>query len=197
MEPKEARPLLWEAKRLLKIAWQYDRAVSPDYPLNVSAAFEKIEAALLEVVSPGGRATSAFPPKVKSPKSLNELVPENRVASLWEERHSGSYRDALRQSADVDLRNTDKSWKAFRGILKALEAAYKVRYWGIESLPQPKINVAHAGLSRIARLVGLQGQTVAGFSEFLDDLCPCGLHDHTGAVRKLWGRVRRARNSGT
>jgi hypothetical protein len=190
VEPKEAVPLLWEAKNLLKTTWGYDRVVSPDYPLNVSYAFERINAALLELGLPGRETDPSFRPKLKSPKNLNQLVPESRVASLWEEQHSSSYREALKQAADVDLRDTTKSWKAFRGILVALETAYKARYWGIESLPQPKVNIAHTGLNQIARIVGLQGLTVEGFAGFLDDLCPCGLENHLGSVRKQWGRSR-------
>ena len=130
--------------------------------------------------------------KPKEPRSLAELVPEKLVKTIWEEHHSGTFRDAIRRAAGVH-RDEQKSWKAFQGIIRAMEVAYLVSYIGDELLPKPKVSILHRGLDRIAKAGGLEGQTEEGFAEFLDDLCPCGIRRHKEAVRKLWSRSSRNR----
>jgi hypothetical protein len=58
-----------------------------------------------------------------------------------------------------------------------------------------KGDILHRGLNEIAKAAGIEDQTEAGFAEFLDDLCPCGLKNHREAVRKLASRSTRMRRS--
>jgi hypothetical protein len=194
VEPTEVVPLLWKAQRDLRFAWRFDQTLAPDYPFNVSYALQETMDDLFEQFHIG-RKKFRYPPTLIAPNNLNELVPDSLVASKWEEQHCGTYRRALKQAAEAGPRNRRQSLKAFQAILRALEAAYMVRYWGIEQLQKPRVNIVHRGLNQIAKDVGLRGLTAKGFAEFLDDLCPCGLRDHAGAVRKLWARSPNSRLS--
>jgi hypothetical protein len=197
VEPDEAVPLLWKAKAALQAAFRSDQLFSREYPLNVSYAFERINSDLSRLLRP--KRTESAPQSRLSlaPKKLAELLPENLIEAMWEDQHNGIYRDALRQAASANSNNMKRGWKAFQGIVHAMEAAYLVRYWGIENLQTPRVNILHKGLNQIALQVGLRGLTATGFAEMLDDLCPCGLTDHRGAVRQMWRRSRSLRLSET
>jgi len=56
-------------------------------------------------------------------------------------------------------------------------------------MPRPKVNILHRGLERIANVAGFGDLTEQGFTEFLDDICPCGLRSHREAVRKTRKRA--------
>jgi len=129
------------------------------------------------------------------PTTFAELVPEKFVKAIWEDQHSGRYSDALKRAALIDFNKHQEGWKVFQTIVRAIEAAYLVNVVGIELLPKPKVNILHRGLSLIGARAGLKGQTITGFAEFLDSLCPCGLLDHREAVRKLWSRSSNTRRS--
>lgn len=133
--------------------------------------------------------------KLLNPRTLAELVPEERISAVWEEYNSGTFRDAITLAAQIDYKNIKKSWKLFKTITRAMEATYLAGFLGHEFLSKPKVNILHTGLDQIAKVAGLGGQTQAGFAEFLDDLCPCGLKSHKGAVRKLSKRSVRFRRS--
>ncbi len=74
-----------------------------------------------------------------------------------------------------------------------MEITYLVRFFGVELMPKPKVNILHRGLDQIAKAAGLEGQTEEGFAEFLDDLCPCGITRHKEAIRKLSSRSSQIR----
>jgi len=122
---------------------------------------------------------------------LADLAPERIVQRIWEDQHSGSFKDAVRLAAQLNSDNQEKPWKAFQGILHAMEGAYFVSFFGPEILPKPKINILHRGLKRFATAVGLESATQ--YAEFFDDLCPCGLKNHREAVRKMNERGKKRR----
>jgi hypothetical protein len=130
-----------------------------------------------------------------NPRTLADLVPEEGIGAVWEEYNSGTFKDAIRRAAQIDYNNTKKSWKLFKTITRAIEATYLARFLGPEFLSKPKVSILHAGLDQIAKAAGLEGQTQAGFAEFLDDLCPCELKSHKGAVRQLSKRSARFRRA--
>ena len=193
MDSEETKRLLWRAKGLLKTAWEWDRRHPSSYPINTAYAIAEIQSGLSKR-SRNARARVSMP-KPKEPKNLAELFPERLVKTVWEEQHSGTFKDAIKQAARIG-HDEKKSWKAFQGIIRAIETTYLASYISLELLRRPKVNILHRGLDRIARAAGLGDQTSEGFSEFLDDLCPCGLRRHAEALRKLSSRspqVRRAR----
>ncbi len=192
IEPEEVKKLLWKAKERLKTVWEWDRKDPKSYPVNTAYALAEIQERLSK--QPRERKIRVRLPKPKwpkAPKSLAELVPEKLVKIIWEEHHSGTFRDALRIAAGGP--EQEESWKAFQGIIRAMEIAYLVHFLGWEMLPRPKVSILHRGLDQIAKAAGLEGQTEEGFAEFLDDLCPCGIKRHKEAVRKLSSRSARIR----
>ncbi len=186
VESRATVKLLWEAKEWLKTAWERDQKDPKSYPINTSYALAEIQESLSR--RPDDRNTTVRITKPRAPTTLAELVPEKLVKSIWEEHHSGTFKDALRRAAGFDREGEEKSGKAFQGILRAMEIAHLVSVYGIELLPKPKVNILHRGLNRIAKAADLEKQTEEGFAEFLDDLCPCGIKHHKEAVRKLSSR---------
>ena len=154
------------------------------YPVNTSFALAEIQDALKKYSKPG----TARPLRLrtpKTPKCLAELISERTVRAIWEENHSGRFEDAIMRAAPTSYEDVAKSWKVFQQIIRAMEAAYRVKYWGLEFLAKPKANILHKGLDEIAKAAGLEDLTERGFAEFLDDLCPCGVRNHREAIRKL------------
>ncbi len=190
IESKETVKLLWEAKGLLKTTWEWDRKDAKSYPINTSYALAEIQESLSSRPSDKNTTVRIIKPRV--PRTLAELIPEKIVKAIWEDHHSGTFKEAIGRAARV-VEDERKSWKVFQGIIRAMETAYLVSYIGYELLPKPKVNILHRGLDRIAKAAGLGGQTEGGFAEFLDDLCPCGIRHHKEAVRKLSSRSPRIR----
>src|SRR2546426_9175189 len=120
IESKEAVKLLWEAKERLKAAWEWDRKDPGTYPINTSYTLAEIQESLS--MQRRDKNTTVRITKPKEPRSLAELVPEKLVKTIWEEHHSGTFRDAIRRAAGVH-RDEQKSWKAFQGIIRAMEVA--------------------------------------------------------------------------
>lgn len=181
IESEGVKKLLWKWREQLKIAWGWDREHPASHPINTSYALAEMRESL-------SRRTrkQKISIRTREPRSLAELFPEKLVEIIWEEHHSGSLTDAIRRAARVE--EEKKSWKALQGIIRAMEIAFLVSYIGIEMLPRPKVSILHRGLDQIAKAVGLKDQTEEGFAEFLDDICPCGIKNHKGAVRKLGSR---------
>jgi hypothetical protein len=151
------------------------------------------ESLQMQIEPRDGGSIPPKPKKVVVPKRLGELIPEKVVEAVWEEHHTGAFRDALRLASVTNYEEIEKCWKAFQGIIRAMELAYLARFFGEEALPKPKISILHRGLDQVAKAAGLGEQSEEGFAEFLDDLCPCGLIQHRDAVRKLWSRSPRIR----
>jgi hypothetical protein len=190
VESSEVRNLLWKSVESLKVAWERDQEDPKTYPLNTSFVLAEIRSGVT-----GQRAMrSVGHPRIpKPPKRLAELVSERTVKAIWEGNHSGRFEDAIARASATDYKNLNKSWKVFQGIIRAIESAYLVDYWGLELLQRPKVNILHKGLNEIANSAGIGDQTEEGFAEFLDDLCPCGLKKHREAVRKVSRRSTRMR----
>jgi hypothetical protein len=189
----ENKHRLWAASKLLKSAWDSDRKSPKKYPMDTSWALAEIEQSVAKNNPDKHTRTSLR--KLLNPRTLVELVPEERISVLWEEYNSGTFKDAIRRAAQIDYKNTKKSWKLFKTITRAMEATYLAGFLGHEFLLRPKVNILHTGLQRIAKAAGLEDQTKEGFAQFLDDLCPCGLKSHEGAVRKLLERSARIRRA--
>jgi hypothetical protein len=185
VEPREAVALLWEAKKKLKDAWGWDLQDPKRYPINTSYELAQLRASLtLQVRTRRVKIVG----HLMKPRKLADLVPEKLIKTTWEEQNRGTYLDALKRAAVIDFKKHKESWKVFQGIVRATETAFLVNFLGHEVLPKPKVSILHRGLNQIARDVGLQGLTGSGFAELLDDLCPCEIRNHEGAVRKLWRR---------
>jgi len=189
----EIRDRLWAARKLLKAAWNSDQKSPKQYPMDTSWALAQIEQAVAKN-KPDKHTRISFR-KLLNPRTLADLVPEEQISAVWAEYNSGTFKDAIRRAAQINYSNTKKSWKLFKTITRAIEATYLASFLGHEFLSKPKVNILHTGLDQIAKTAGLEGQTQAGFVEFLDDLCPCGLKSHKGAVRKLSKRSARFRRA--
>ena len=190
VESAEVRKLLWQSAERLEVAWKRDQKYPKSYPLNTSYVLAEIRQSVTRHM--GARSTK-FLPLPKTPKSLAELIPEKTVKAIWEENHRGTFEEAIAQAATADYKGSKKSWKIFQGIIRAIESAYLVDYWGLEFMAMPKVNILHKGLDEIAKAAGIGDQTEKGFAEYLDDLCPCGVKKHREAVRKLSSRSTRMR----
>jgi len=190
VESESIRALLWAAKESLRMAWSYDQKHPKTFPMNTAYKLSEILADLSEDSLKKKLTVGIAAPKV--PKKLADLVPEGLVAEIWEMNHICTYRSAIAKAGGFGRWRGEDSSKIFAQILKTIELAYIACRFGDDVLPKPKVNILHQGLKRIAEAAGLYGQTVEGFSEFLDDLCPCGLKRHNEAVRKLYSRSRKA-----
>jgi hypothetical protein len=191
VESEEVRHLLWKSKDWLKQAWKYDQEDPKSYPINTYLALVEIESSLKNPQGP--RPRTRLSTKVKIPRTLWELISERTVKAIWEDNHSGSFEEAIAQATPTHYDEVRKSQKVFKAIVRAIETAYVVDYVSWELLLRPKVNILHRGLNEIAKAAGVGDQTEAGFAEFLDDLCPCGLKNHREAVRKLSSRSTRMR----
>jgi hypothetical protein len=193
VESSGVRETLWKGKESLKFAWEHDQKDPKGFPINTAFALDMIRNRVSKRSAKKPSSSSMPRPIYKEAKTLAELVPERLVKTIWEDNHNSSFESAIIRAAAVNYKDPRKSWKVFKGIMRAMEIAYLVDYWGWEILPRPKVNILHRGLDEIAKAAGLEAQTVEGFAEFLDDLCPCGLRPHKEAVRKLGSRFEKIR----
>jgi hypothetical protein len=192
IESKETRKLLWQGKKRLKLAWLQDQKYPKSYPMNTWQALSEIQ----QNVSPppiASKSATLPSPIYKKPRTLAELVPTASIKTIWEENHNGSFESAIIRAIPMGPNDQKKSWQAFQGIVRAIEIAYLVDYWGWELLPRPRVNILHRQLDKIAKAAGLGDQLDKGVAEFLDDLCPCGLRRHQESVRKSRSRSNRGR----
>jgi hypothetical protein len=183
-----ARQVLWRAKEPLKAAWTEDQKDPRGYPMNTSWALGRIEEDISLLF--GKKKAQMRRRGHRKPKKLEQLVPSELVKMIWEDHHAGAFETAIVRAASTTYDAPQKSWKAFKGIMHAIQMAYNYHYWGWETLPMPKVNILHKGLDEIANAAGLEDLTNEGFANFLDRLCPCGLRDHRGAVRQMRRRSR-------
>jgi len=192
LEFKEVGKILWAAKPFLKDAWEADLKDPKLYPINTSGAFAQIEEKLGVRVN---ASRTRLVPRPKPPKHLSELIPEAIIKAIWEDNHAGTFVEALTEAANIGRGQVSvkKGWNTFQKIVRTIEHAYLLHCYGYDFLPKPKNSILHRGLDRIAKVAGLEGLTLSGFSEFLDDLCPCGLKNHKEAIRKMERRSPRTR----
>jgi hypothetical protein len=191
VESAEVRRLLWQGRERLKVAWGWDQKDPKGYPMNTYLALIEIENSLTNPL--GASPRTRLSTKLKIPGTLWELISEKTVKAIWEDNHNRSFEEAIAQATPTHYDEVRKSQKVFKAIIRAIEKAYVVDYVSWQLLPRPKVNILHKGLNEIAKAAGIEDQTEAGFAEFLDDLCPCGLKNHREAVRKLASRSTRLR----
>ena len=196
LESDKVRNILWAAKVLLRGAWKKDLRHPRSYPLHTSVALEQIERIFRKKEMRAAR--EKFFPDPRTLKKLTHLIPEKTVRIVWQDHHAETFDQALRKAGSIGRRGVSlkDGWKAFKAIERAMEIAYLVTFYGDDFLPKPKNSILHRGLDQIVRMAGLQDLTTAGFAEFLDDLCPCGLKSHKESVRKMESRtpeIRRPR----
>lgn len=153
---EDTKHRLWAARELLKRAWDSDQESPEQYPVDTSRALAQIEQSVAKN-NPDKRTSTSFR-KMFSPRTLAELVPEERISAVWEEYNSGTFNDAVRRAARINYDNTKKSWKLFKTITRAIEAAYLASFLGSEFLSKPKVNILHTGLYRIAQATELADQ---------------------------------------
>ena len=125
---------------------------------------------------------------------------EKTIKAVYEQQNDGSYEGALKVAASGE-RNGTSAW---RKIWLAANAAYLIRFYGIEFIPRPRVQFLHRRLLEIADATGtnevaddsINKLTHAGIAEFLDDLCPCGKKHKAETIRKLrkrWTGGKRAK----
>jgi hypothetical protein len=182
--------ILWKAKETLRAAWEMDLRFRKTYPINTSHALTQIRESLLNRGHQKKKRVRMKKPK--TPNTLAELIPEKLVRAIWDENHAGSLKGAIARASGFGDIPDKQSWKAFLQISRTMEIAYKVNRFGHVQLRTPKVAILHSGLDRITKAAGQTGQSDQGFTEFLNDLCPCGLKQHRGAVGKMRGRSRKA-----
>jgi hypothetical protein len=186
---RSAHQTQWAARGLLKSAWDSDQKSPRQYPMDTSWALAQVEQSVAKYKP--DKPTRISLRKLLNPRTLAELVPEAQISAVCEEYNSGTFKNAIKLAAKINYENTKKSWKLFKTITRAIEATYLASFLGHEFLSKPKVNILHTGLYRIAQATELADQNKEGFAQFLDDICPCGLKNHKGAVRKLLERSER------
>jgi len=63
---------------------------------------------------------------------LTELLPEKSVKAFWETYNAGTFEDAIRRASPTNHKETEKSWKVFQGIKRAMDATYLANTLGLE-----------------------------------------------------------------
>jgi hypothetical protein len=183
--------LLWKSKAHLKSAWDFDKEYPKSFPTNTVYTLSEIRSWF------STRSFGSLPPESlpspKLPKSLTELLPEKSVKAFWETYNAGTFEDAIRRASPANHEETEKSWKVFQGIKRAMDATYLANTLGLEVLRKPKVSILHRGLQDIAGDADIGDMDEKGFAEFLDDLCPCGLKTHKEAIRKMLSRSEQVR----
>lgn len=171
--------MLEKAALRLKRAWNTDQQNPKSYPMNTSWILGQIKEALEDKhrVPTGGKLLRV----PRTPKNLSDLVEDELISVVYEDHNQGTYEDALSHAAH-GFRGSQKWW---RKILRAVETAYFIEYFGAEFAPMPKVHFLHRNLLKLLESEPLRGLTREGILEFLDDMCPCGKKHTLEAIRKL------------
>lgn len=181
---------------LLEWAWDLDKKYPKSFPVNTDRVFYGFKEWVKEYEF--GRPDS---PNLKlsglresrPPVQLSELVHENYVKFAYENQNMDSYQDALRIAASSDK----LAGRAFRKIHNAVKTAYLMQHFSEDLAPRPKGQYLHRNLVEVCDLVeDLNNMTHEEMTEFVSDICPCGMEHKVEAIRKLRNRrVRRERKS--
>ncbi|SRR5713101_846731 len=175
-----------EGAKGLEWAWKQDKKHPDSYPINTWYLFAQIEEQLQN--HPKIRKSIKLPPPSPPPQSLTELVDEKIIGVVYEDQNDGSYKDALKQAARAHGAGTS----AWRKILRAIDGAYAIDYYGVEFAPKPRVHFLHRNLLTLADSEHLRGLTLEGILDFFEDMCPCGKTHKSDAVRKLMERRAKA-----
>jgi hypothetical protein len=186
VEDDRIRAVLKDAAKGLAWAWKLDRKSPRSYPVNTWFLFVQIEELLK---SESGMQTVKKPlPAPRVPQRLSDLVKERTIKAAYEDHNEGSYENALRQAAQ----GYDEGHSAWRKIMRAVDVAYLISHYGIESAPKPKVQFLHRKLLEIVESEHLGGMKLGAIVEFFDDVCPCRKNHKPDAIRKLtkrWAKV--------
>jgi hypothetical protein len=189
----DIRAVLEHSAKSLKWAWRTDDKDPKSYPINTHSVFAEIKTQLSEVsraISKIDSQKQKLVPTPRLPTRLSELVAERTIKAVYEEQNKGSYNAALK----LAVYQGEKGASAWRKILLAVDAAYRICVYGVESIPRPRVQFLHRKLLEIADAAEVGDLNHQGIVEFLDDLCPCGDNHKPEAIRKLRKRwTRRSR----
>jgi hypothetical protein len=175
----------------LKRSWKLDRKRPQRFPTNTWWLFVQIEDKLKN--KPVLLAGSKLPPQPQTPGKFFDLIVERTVKAAYEDHNDDSYEHALKLAAKGD----DKGYSAWRKIIRALDVAYRIFHYGLDSAPMPRLQFLHRRLLEIAKSKHLGDQTLGGVVEFFDDVCPCGHKHRPDAIRKLEKRWARRYENGS
>ena len=179
------RDLLGGISEALKRSWKLDKKHPRSFPLNTWWLFVQLEDQVENKPVQRTSVKRSAPPQ--PPQKLADLLYEDTIRSAYEDQNGGGYEDALKQAA----KGYDEGYAAWRKILRALNASYMIRYYGIDFAPKPRVHFLHRRLLEIVDSKHLRGLNLEGIMEFFDDVCPCGNKHQADALRKLrkrWSR---------
>jgi|GEM_PF-5079691 len=181
---------LLEGARQIKTAWGWDGEGKKEYPINTDYAFEKLGSRLKG--QPGERILKRLPPPPPPPTRLSDILNEKRLRRVFEQQNTESFPQALRIAKSF----RPDSFAMFRKIMNAIESALQIEMYGIEAIPKPRIHFLHRELLEIADIAGISDLHSEGFTEFFNDMCPCGKSHKADTIRKLRNRhVNRSKKS--
>jgi hypothetical protein len=178
------RDMLEQAAERLAWAWTCDEKDPTSYPVNTEYAFAEIKEQLRGEVRRRAKLSVPTPPR-----TLFDLIDERTIKAVYEDQNEGSYEKALQQAAGF------RGSRAWRKIWRAIDAAYSIGHYGIDSAPRPKVQFLHRNLLEIVESEQLVGLTLEGIVEFFDDTCPCGKGHKLDTIRKLIQRRARVLRS--
>jgi hypothetical protein len=148
LEPRVVE-VLEEARETLKESWERDKRYPKSYPTNTSHALYDIKAELTRS-SRASKKMTGLPVPPPPPKSVHDFIDERTIKTLYEDRHAGSYKQAIKQASEGDGRG----YEAWKRIVNCLRAAYVLSF-GEDYLPKPTVHLLHRELLEIAQLLEL------------------------------------------
>jgi hypothetical protein len=184
IEDDRVRGILEGIGKGLERAWTLDRKSPKNFPINTWWLFVQVEEDLKNKPTEGGI-------KVRTPlipEKLSDLIAEPTIKGAYEDHNEGSYEDALKLAAV----GYDEGYAAWRKIRRALDVAYMILHYSIDSAPMPRVHFLHRKLFEFAESTHLNGLNLEGIVEFFDDTCPCGKTHKPDALRKLRKRISKS-----
>jgi hypothetical protein len=185
IEDDRVRGILERAGKALQWTWERDKKSPKNFPINTWWLFVQLE----EELKNKPKETAGL--KVRTPRipeKLSDLIAEPTIKGAYEDHNEGSYEDALKLAA----RGYDEGYEAWRKIRRALDVAYMILHYSIDSAPMPRVHFLHRKLFEFTESEHLNGLKLEGIVEFFDDICPCGKIHKADALRKLKRRISKS-----